>query len=139
MYDGIIADHAVLGSFCELQEPVILSSFTSVLFVRLLMNISMGDAEFYFSYNMYCGAVFKEIQYLELESTHFDVSKMYDDNINCTWKIIVHEFERLILDITDIDMQLGTDCENGFLKVTFLKSRYNSLLNSLRFESVLSL
>ena len=87
------------------------------------MNISLGVTEFYFSYNMYCGAVFKEIQYLELESTQFDASKMYDANINCTWKIIVHEFERLILDITDIDMQLGTDCENAFLKVTFFKKK----------------
>ena len=123
MYDGIIADHAVLGSFCALPEPVTLSSSTSVLFVRLLMNISIDATEFYFSYNMYCGAVFKEIQYLELESTQIDVSKMYNDNINCTWKIIVHEFKRLILDITDIDIQLGSDCENGFLKVTFFKKK----------------
>ena len=81
------------------------------------MNISMGATEFYFSYNMYCGAVFKEIQYLELESTQLDVCKMYDDNINCTWKLIGSEFERLILDITDIDIQLGQDCENGYLQV----------------------
>ena len=126
MYDGIIADHAVLGSFCEHQEPVTLSSSASVLFVRLLMNISIGDAEFYFSYNMYCGAVFKEIEYLEVESTQFDVSRIYDKDINCTWKIIGNEFERLILDITDIDIQLGQDCENGYLKVIKTRFEYTS-------------
>ena len=90
------------------------------------MNISIGDAEFYFSYNMYCGAVFKEIEYLELESTQFDVSRIYDKDINCTWKIIGNEFERLILDITDIDIQLGQDCENGYLKVIKKRFEYTS-------------
>ena len=93
--------------------------------------MSMGDVEFYSSYNMYCGSVFKEVHYLELESTHFDVSKMHDENINCIWKIIGDEFERLILDITDIDIPLGQECENGYLKVTFFSFSFVSKVVSI--------
>ena len=117
IYDGMIADHALLGIFCDLQAPVTLSSTTSVMFVRLYTNISVGEAEFLSSYKFYCGAVYRWASELELESYAIKFNSKDDDNTECTWTIIGEVFERLVLTITLLDTTIVKDCDNFYLKV----------------------
>ena len=110
----MVADHALLGTFCNLQAPVTLSSTTSVMFVRLYINNSVGKAEFLSSYRIYCGAVYRWASELELVS---NINSKDDDNTECTWTIIGEAFERLVLKITLLDTTIGKDCDNFYLKV----------------------
>ena len=113
----MIADHALLGTFCDLQAPVTLSSTTSVMFVRLYINISVGEVEFLSSYRIYCGAVYRWARELELETYSAEFNSRDDDNTECTWTILGEVFERLVLKITLLDTTIGKDCDNFYLKV----------------------
>ena len=113
----MVADHALLGTFCDLQAPVTFSSTTSNMFVRLYINVSVGEVEFLSSYKIYCGAVFRWASELELESNAIKFNSKDDENTECTWTIIGGAFERLVLKITLLDTTIGTDCDNFYLKV----------------------
>ena len=117
IYDGMIAHHALLGTFCDLQAPVTLSSTTSIMFVRLYINISVGEAEFLSSYRIYCGAVYRWASELELESNAIEFYSRDDYNTECTWTIIGEVFERLVLNITLLGTANRQNCDNFYLKV----------------------
>ena len=117
MYDGIIAEYALMGSFCGDQSQVSIQSSSSVLFVRLTIHASLEDVEFIATYNRHCGAIYRDERGLDFELINHDDDDVYENNLNCTWKIVVNTHEKIVFDIMSIDIEDSPQCQNDYLKV----------------------
>ena len=107
-----------MGSYCGQQSQVTLQSTASVLFIRLNIHASLEDVEFIASYHKHCGAVHTGARVVYFELINHDNNDVYENNLNCTWKIVVNTYEKIVLDIMSIDIEDAPQCQNDYLKVS---------------------
>ena len=107
-----------MGCYCGQQSHVSLQSSASVLFIRLIVHDSFEDVEFIVSYKSHCGAIFRDERVLDFALINHDDNDVYENNLNCTWKIVVNTYEKIVLDIMSIDIEDAPQCQNDYLKVS---------------------
>ena len=107
-----------MESYCGQQSQVTLQSTASVLFIRLTVHNSYDDAEFTAYYQNHCGGVFRKARGLDFGLITHDDDDVYENNLNCTWKIVVNTYEKIVLDIMSIDIEDSPQCQNDYLKVS---------------------
>ena len=106
-----------MGSFCGDQSQVSIQSTSSVVFVRLNIHASLEDVEFIASYNRHCGVIYRDELGLDFELINHDDDDIYENNLNCTWKIVVNSHKKIVLGIMSIDIEDSPQCQNDYLKV----------------------
>ena len=121
MYDGKLADYALLGTYNGSSSlPARMTSTSREMYVRFLSNKNVPCAGFNATYTEQCRVVYKSesLQTLHtFSSVDSDNDGLYDPNLNCTWVLIGKNLEIIHLFITDMEIEQDENCALDYLKV----------------------
>ncbi|XP_076146859.1 cubilin [Alosa pseudoharengus] len=115
--DGDNAQAPSVGTFCGVQVPHPITSFSNALVVNFISDSSVAKRGFRATYSgstSSCGGNF------HMESGAFNSPNFpdaYPTNIECVWKIISSPGNRLQLSFTMFQLQASSNCNNDYVEI----------------------